>query len=188
MGKMFFNILATFAEFEADLSRSAPARAWPSPAPGENCAASSPNCPTDSSGNSAACTPRASIPSARSLKSSQSQDQPSIALSTAALPLSVRSCPLPESTPLWALLSQHSGGITAVVPVLARRRLHRRHLLSALPERDWGLTQAPLPWWKRGWKKCRTANFCKVVAIQAFGTRGQRGTARSPSAATAYGS
>ena len=31
MGKIFFNILATFAEFEADLIRSAPARAWPSP-------------------------------------------------------------------------------------------------------------------------------------------------------------
>jgi DNA invertase Pin-like site-specific DNA recombinase len=31
MGKMFFNILAAFAEFEADLTRPAPARAWQSP-------------------------------------------------------------------------------------------------------------------------------------------------------------
>ena len=76
----------------------APARAWPSPAPKENCAASSPNCPTVSSGNSAACTPPASIPSAISPRSSPSQDQPSIAHSTDAIPLSVRFCPLPEST------------------------------------------------------------------------------------------
>ena len=76
----------------------APARAWPSPAPKENCAASSPNCPTVSSGNSAACTPPASIPSAISPKSSPSQDQPSIAHSTDPIPLSVRFCPLPEST------------------------------------------------------------------------------------------
>ena len=56
--------------------------------------------PTDSSGNSAACMPPASIPSAISPNSSPSQDQPSIAHSTGAFPLSVRSCPLPESTPI----------------------------------------------------------------------------------------
>ena len=54
--------------------------------------------PTDSSGNAAACMPPASIPSAISPSSSPSQDQPSIAHSTGAFPLSVRSCPLPEST------------------------------------------------------------------------------------------
>ena len=79
-------------------SACAPARAWPSPAPRGNCAASSLNCPTDSSGNSAACMPRASIPSAISPNSSPSQDQPSIAHSTGAFHLSVRSCPLLEST------------------------------------------------------------------------------------------
>ena len=68
------------------------------PRQGGNCAASSPNCPTDSSGNYAACMPRASIPSAISPNSSPSQDQPSIAHSTGTFPLSVRSCPLPEST------------------------------------------------------------------------------------------
>ena len=73
-------------------------RAWPSPAPKENCAASSPNCPTVNNGNSAACTPPASIPSAISPRSSPSQDQPSIAHSNDAIPLSVRFCPLPEST------------------------------------------------------------------------------------------
>ena len=82
-------------------SACAPARAWPSPAPRGNCAASSPNCPTDSSGNSAACMPRASIPSAISPNSSPSQDQPSIAHSTGVIPLSVRFCPLPESTRTW---------------------------------------------------------------------------------------
>ena len=68
------------------------------PRQGGNCAASNPNCPPDSSGNSAACMPPASIPSAISPNSSPSQDQPSIAHSTGAFPLSVRSCPLPEST------------------------------------------------------------------------------------------
>ena len=53
---------------------------------------------SDSSGNSAACMPRASIPSAISPNPAPSQDQPSIAHSTDATPLSVRSCPLPEST------------------------------------------------------------------------------------------
>jgi len=33
MGKMFFNILATLAEFEVDLLRCAPAKGWRSPAP-----------------------------------------------------------------------------------------------------------------------------------------------------------
>ena len=42
--------------------------------------------------------PPASIPSAISPNSSPSQDQPSIAHSTGAFHLSVRSCPLPEST------------------------------------------------------------------------------------------
>ena len=68
------------------------------PAPKENCAASSPNCPTVNSGNSAACTSPASIPSAISPRSSPSQDQPSIAHSNDAIPLSVRFCTLPEST------------------------------------------------------------------------------------------
>ena len=45
-------------------------------------------------GNSAACMPRASIPSAISPSSSQSQDQPPPAYSTGAISLSVRSCPL----------------------------------------------------------------------------------------------
>ena len=97
-GKLFFNTLATFAEFEADLIRMRTREGMASPAPRGNCAASSPNCPTDSSGSSAACLPRASIPSATSPNSIPSQDQPAIVRSTGAIPLSVRSCPLPEST------------------------------------------------------------------------------------------
>ena len=92
MGKMFFNILATFAEFEADLIRMRTREGMAIARARGKCAASSPNCPTDSSGNSAACTPPASIPSAISPSSSPSQDQPSIAHSTGAFPLSVRSC------------------------------------------------------------------------------------------------
>ena len=97
MGKLFFNILATFAEFEADLIRMRTRESMAIARARGNCAASSPNCPTDSSGNSAACMPPASIPSAISPNSAPSQDQPSIAHSTGAIPLSVRSCPLPES-------------------------------------------------------------------------------------------
>ena len=44
-------------------SACAPQRVWQLSALGGNCAASSPNCPTDSSGNSAGCMSRASIPS-----------------------------------------------------------------------------------------------------------------------------
>ena len=98
MGKMFFNIVATFAEFEADLIRMRTREGMDIARAKGNCAVSSPNCPTDSSGNSAACMPPASIPSATSPSSSPSQDQPSIARSSATFPLSVRSCPLPEST------------------------------------------------------------------------------------------
>ena len=79
MGKMFFNILATFAEFEADLIRMRTREGMAIARAKGNCAASSPNCPTVSSGNSAACTAPASIPSATLPNSSQSQDQPSIA-------------------------------------------------------------------------------------------------------------
>ena len=49
--------------------------------------------PTDSSGNSAACMPPASIPSAISPSSSPSQDQPSIAHSTGAFPLAYDPAP-----------------------------------------------------------------------------------------------
>ena len=99
-GKLFFNILVPSPSSKPISTACAPARARPSPARGGNYAASSPNCPTDSSGNSAACMPPASIPSAISPNSSPSQEQPSIAHSTGAFPLSVRSCPLPESTPI----------------------------------------------------------------------------------------
>ena len=71
------------------------------------CAASSRNCPSDSSGNSAAYVSPANIPSAISPNSSPSQDQPSIAHSTAAFPLSVRLCPLLESTRSRTLTTQN---------------------------------------------------------------------------------
>ena len=93
MGKMFYNILVTFAELEADFTRMRSIEGMYIARAKEKCAASNPNCPTDSSGHSAACTPPASSPNP-----SPSQDQPSIARSTVSSPLSVRSCPLPEST------------------------------------------------------------------------------------------
>ena len=98
MGKLLFNILATFAYSEAELIRMRTRKGMAIARARGNCAASSPNSPTDSSGNSAACMPRASIPSAISPSSSPSQDQTSTTNSTGAISLSVRSSPLPEST------------------------------------------------------------------------------------------
>ena len=43
LGKMFFNILATFAEFEVDLLRLRTPKAWPSPATKASSRASSPS-------------------------------------------------------------------------------------------------------------------------------------------------
>ena len=97
MGKLFFNILATFAEFEADLIRMRTREGMATARARGKLRGKQPKL-SDSSGNSAACMPRASIPSAISPNSAPSQDQPSIAHSTGAFPLSVRSCPLPEST------------------------------------------------------------------------------------------
>ena len=54
MGKVFLNILATLPSSRPISSACAPAKVWRSPAPGGNCAASSPNCPIDSRGNFAA--------------------------------------------------------------------------------------------------------------------------------------
>ena len=87
IGKMFFNILAIFAEFEADLIRMRTREGMAIARARGNCAANSPNCLTDSSGNAATCMPPASIPSAISPNSAPSQDQPSIARSTDAIPL-----------------------------------------------------------------------------------------------------
>ena len=99
MGKLFFNILAAFAEFEADLIRMRTGEGMAIARAKEKLRGKQPKLSTDSSGNSAACMPRASIPSAISPSASPSQDQPSFVHSTDAFPLSVRSCPLPESTP-----------------------------------------------------------------------------------------
>ena len=98
LGKLFSYSLATFAEFEADLIRMRSREGMASPAPEGNCAATGLNSPTDSSGNSIACSPPASIPAAVSPSSSPSRGQPSTAHSTGCILLSVRSCPLPEST------------------------------------------------------------------------------------------
>ena len=97
-GKMFFNILATFAEFEADLIRMRTREGMAIARARGKLRDKQPKLSTDSSGNSAACMPRASIPPAISPSFSPSQDQPSIEHSTGTFPLSVRTSPLPEST------------------------------------------------------------------------------------------
>ena len=84
LGKMFFNILATFAEFEVDLLRlrtregMAVARAK-----GKLQAASSPSSPPASKPSSPACTPPANTPSPTSWKSSPSAAPPFTAPSSA---------------------------------------------------------------------------------------------------------
>jgi len=63
MGKMFFNILATFAEFESTCCGYAPAKEWRSLAPRASCAASSPSSPPGSSASWYGCKTPASTPS-----------------------------------------------------------------------------------------------------------------------------
>ena len=62
MSKMFFNMLAVFAEFEADLLKMRTREAWPSPAPAANSKAAHPNSPPASRQNWCACTPPATTP------------------------------------------------------------------------------------------------------------------------------
>ena len=78
MGKMFFNILATFAEFESDLIRMR-TRGGPLPAPRASFVARSRNSPHDRPASCGACTTPATTASATSLKSSQSRAPPSTA-------------------------------------------------------------------------------------------------------------
>ena len=120
-------------------------------APRGNCAASSPNCPTDNSGNFAACMPRASIPSATSPSSSPSQDQPSIAYSTGAILLSVRSCPLPESTRysevqvvLDNLNTRRKASLYDAFPAPEARRIAKRLKLHHTPKHGSWLNMAEI--------------------------------------------
>ena len=127
MGKMFFNILAAFAEFESDLIRMRTREGMAIVRVGGNCAASSPNSLIGNSGNSAACTTPASIPSAISPSSSPSQDLPSIAHSTATSPLSVLFCPLHKLTRIG-----ESGGVRNKGRRLLRRRVLEHRTASTM--------------------------------------------------------
>ena len=63
MGKMFFNILATFAEFEADLLRMRTREGMAVARARGKLRANNPSCPTGSRPNWGTCTPPAIIPS-----------------------------------------------------------------------------------------------------------------------------
>jgi DNA invertase Pin-like site-specific DNA recombinase len=63
MSKMFFNMLAVFAEFEADLLKIRTREAWPSPAPAAGSRARSPNSLPASRPSWSGSTPPASTPS-----------------------------------------------------------------------------------------------------------------------------
>ena len=73
MGKMSFNILATFAEFESDLIRMRTREGMAIARARGKLRGKQPSS-TDSSGNSAACMPPASIPSAISPNSAPPQE------------------------------------------------------------------------------------------------------------------
>src|ERR1700730_13562596 len=77
MGKMFFNILATFADFEVDLLRMRTRKAWPSPRQRESFAANNPSSAQSSRPNCARCTAPASTASTISPSCSPSGRPPS---------------------------------------------------------------------------------------------------------------
>ena len=99
-GKMSFNILATFAEFEADLIRMRTREGMTIARARGKLRGKRPKLSDRQQRELCRCMPPASIPSAISPSYSPSQDQPSIAHSTGTIPLSVRFSPLPESTPI----------------------------------------------------------------------------------------
>ncbi len=76
MGKMFFNVLATFAEFEADLFACARERAWRSREPRANFAARCPSCQRSNNANCGVCTTAATTRLATSRSCSQSPGRP----------------------------------------------------------------------------------------------------------------
>ncbi len=78
MGKMFFNIVATFAEFEAASSGCAPARAWRSQRRRESCGGNSQNCLKNNKKSSGECTIPGNIRSAILQRSSPYHGRPSI--------------------------------------------------------------------------------------------------------------
>ena len=63
MGKMFFNILATFAEFEVDLLRMRTREGWPSPVRRGGLRVGDRSCRPSSRQSCAACTAPATTPS-----------------------------------------------------------------------------------------------------------------------------
>ena len=111
------------------------------PASGRNCTASSPNCPSDSSGDSAACMPRARLPSAISPSPSQSQGQPSIAHSIGVIPLAYDPAPYrnrPDSAVSCStsVLPESNGLTPILIQGLLRSWCHRtgeRYRQAAVP-------------------------------------------------------
>ena len=98
MGKMFFNIIATLAEFEADLIRLRTREGMAITRAKGKLRGKQPKLTDRQQRELYRMHTTVEYSSAISLRSSQSQDQPSIAHSTTAFSLSVLSCPLPEST------------------------------------------------------------------------------------------
>ena len=83
IGKMFFNVLATFAEFESDLIRARTREGMAIARAKGKLRGKQPNCRPGSSANCAACTKPANIRSAISQNSSRSRARPSTGRSSA---------------------------------------------------------------------------------------------------------
>ena len=103
MGKMFFNILATFAEFEADLIRMRTREGMAIARAKGKLRASSPSSPKSSNENSAACMSPATTPLAIWPTCSPFRGRPFTGRS--AVPQ------LPQNRPLLVLQSQNSRAI-----------------------------------------------------------------------------
>lgn len=79
MGKLFFNILATFAESRLTCCACGPEKAWPSPGRKVASKAENPSYPTNNGRSCDACAPPATTPSPTSPNCSTSPDPPSTA-------------------------------------------------------------------------------------------------------------
>ena len=98
MGKLFFNILATFAEFEADLIRMRTREGMAIARAKGKLRGKQPKLSDRQQRERCRMHATGEYSISDLAEPAPSQDQPSIAHSTGAFPLSVRSCPLPEST------------------------------------------------------------------------------------------
>jgi hypothetical protein len=148
LGKMFFNILATFAEFEVDLLQLRTREGMAVAAPRASSKANSPSSRPASKPSSPACTPPANTPSPTSWKSSPSVAPPSTGPSIAPL-RRARSCGVVPRGELHGdaveFVARHLGVAATREPAEPASHPHRRSPIT------WpGRRESPC----RGWRRC----------------------------------